>query len=45
MATDGQMNDNIVNSLFGKVTPADVHAAISYLAEDMVITEEEEQEL
>ena len=45
MATDGPMNDNIVNPLFGKVAPADVHAAISSLAEDMVITEEEEQEL
>lgn len=45
MATDGPMNDNVVNPLFGKVAPADVHAAISYLAEDMIITEEEEQEL
>lgn len=45
MATDGPTNDNVVNPLFGKVAPADVHAAISYLAEDMVITEEEEQEL
>ncbi len=45
MATDGPMNDNVVNPLFGKVAPTDVHAAISYLAEDMVITEEEEQEL